>query len=122
MIGQIKPFIIITGISLCSGRDYFTPPAMYKDHMTILFEAQFPVSTGFDVAMHSRSYANLTGFEGCLSPIRVVGDFGRPDKYIFTSDCVVCQIVHIITTSGKVANLTAIDESSNCRQNIMVVH
>jgi hypothetical protein len=113
MIGHIKKFIIIVSISLCYARDYFTPPVMYKDHTSLEFEAQFPVSRGFDVALHCQSYANLTGFEGCSSPIRLPGNFSSPYKYLFTSDCVGAQIVYYITTTGKVANITAIDETSN---------
>jgi len=122
MIGLIKLFIIlVVAISICSGRDYFKPLEMYKDRLIIIFEAQFPVSRGFDVALHCQSFANLTELEGCSTPIRRMGDFGSPDKYLFVSDCEMAQMAYTITTSGKIANLTAIDETSDTANILLMV-
>ena len=122
MTEKINMFMfLVFAFKSCSAAEYI-PLHRYNSSVMFQVGAQFPASTGFDVALYSESLANLTRLTVCSSPVYISIDWGRPDKYLFVSRCALAEIEMYIYTYGKVSNMTPVERSDSKALITMVIN
>jgi hypothetical protein len=121
-MAQIINIVLLLGaLNLCSAMVTYTPLTQYNRSLAFQVEAQFPASSGFDVASYSEAIVNLTGLAGCASPILIVMDWGRLDKHLFVTRCALAEIEMHVYSLGRVADLAPIDGSENTALITMII-